>query len=216
MTTVYCDSFRWRPKMKRREFFRKTGIGSAALVSLPALADVVTGPAWARSPREPDERPADTFIILLKGPYKPVVRCPDLGLVQVNLCDGSFSRTKIYPVSGLPEEDGHQANRGNRPGEGDRETEFAIGNFYVQFAGSLAAYDLPRGALTMVFTANNLVPVPDGQGGTFFVGTLELDITEATGIYQSFVGGHNKMVDILHQLADGTFVEHCFCIISRS
>jgi hypothetical protein len=47
------------------------------------------------------------------------------------------------------------------------------------------------------------------------VGTLALDITEATGIYQSFVGGHNNMVDILHKLADGTFVEHCICIISR-
>jgi len=67
----------------------------------------------------------------------------------------------------------------------------------------------------MLFTANNLAPAPDGQGGTYFVGTLDLDIVEATGIFKSFVGGHNKMVDILHQLADGTFVEHCFCVISR-
>ena len=82
--------------------------------------------------------------------------------------------------------------------------------------GKPVAYDLPGGALSMVFTVNNLTPVPDGQGGTFLVGTLELNITEATGVYQSFVGGHNKMVDILHRLADGTLVEHCFCIISRS
>ena len=67
----------------------------------------------------------------------------------------------------------------------------------------------------MLFTANNLVPAPDGQGGTYLVGTLDLDIVEGTGIFKSFVGGHNKMVDILHQLADGTFVEHCFCVISR-
>jgi hypothetical protein len=79
----------------------------------------------------------------------------------------------------------------------------------------LAAYDLPRGALTMVFTGSDVMPVPDEQGGTFFIGTYQLDITEATGIYQSFLGGHNKMVDILHQLADGTFVEHCNCIITR-
>ena len=77
------------------------------------------------------------------------------------------------------------------------------------------AYDLPRGALTMVFTTNNVQRVPDGQGGTFIVGTFDLNITEATGIYQSFLGGHNKMVDVLHRLADGTFVEHCYCIISR-
>ena len=61
----------------------------------------------------------------------------------------------------------------------------------MQFAGIQAAYDLPGGALTMVFTATNLVPEPDGQGGTYFVGTFQLDITEATGIYASFLGGHN-------------------------
>src|SRR6202521_3708759 len=181
-----------------------------ALVTLLSVPSQAAGP----SPLDPGGRPADTFVILLSGPYKPVpfkpvVDCPNLGLFQVNLCDGSYRTTKIYPVSGLPEEDSGQANRGNRPGE----TETAIGNFY--FGGIHAAYDLPGGALTMVFTANNLTPVPDGQGGTYVVGTLQLDITEATGIYQSFVGGHNKMVDILHKLADGTFVEHCFCIISR-
>jgi hypothetical protein len=67
----------------------------------------------------------------------------------------------------------------------------------------------------MVFTSIDLKPVPDGQGGTYLIGTGDLDITEATGVYESFVGGHNKMVDILHQLADGSFVEHCICIISR-
>jgi len=161
------------------------------------------------APVQAAEQPANTFVILLSGPYKPVVGCPNFGLL-VNLCDGSFSTTKIFRVSGLPEDSGH-ANGG----KGDPETENAIGKFYTQFAGNLAAYDLPGGALTMVFTKDNLVPVSDGQGGTYFVGTLQLDITEATGIYQSFVGGHNKMVDILHRLADGTFVEHCFCIISR-
>jgi hypothetical protein len=205
--------------MKRRDFFRKAGIGSAALVS-PALVDALTGPAWARSPLEPGDPPANPFVILLRGTYKRVVRCPDLGLFLVNVCDGSYFRTKIYPVSGLPEEveeDKEQANRGKRRGDRDRETEDAIGNFYVSPGmGKPVAYDLPGGALTMVFTANNLIPVPDGQGGTFNVGTLELDITEATGVYQSFLGGHNKMVDILRRLADGTLVEHCFCIISRS
>ena len=201
--------------MKRRDFFRKAGIGSATLV-LPALAHALTIPESARSPLEPGEVPANPFVILLRGTYKRVVRCPDLGLFLVNPCDGSYSTTKIYPVSGLPEEDREQANRGNRGGERDRETETAIGNFYVSLGSALpVAYDLPGGALTMVFTANSVQRVPDGQGGTFIVGTFDLKITEATGIYQSFVGGHNKMVDILHRLADGTFVEHCNCIISR-
>jgi hypothetical protein len=77
------------------------------------------------------------------------------------------------------------------------------------------AYDLPGGALTMVFTSNNVQHVPDGDGGTYIVGTFDLNILEATGIYQPFVGGHNKMVDILHRLADGRFVEHCICVISH-
>jgi hypothetical protein len=189
-----------------------------ACLLVGALLTLLSAPLQAAgpSPRDSDEQPANTFSILLSGPYKPVpvkppVDCPNLGLFQVNLCDGSFSTTKIYAVSGLPEEDSGQANRGNR----DRETDDPIGKFYVQFAGIHAAYDLPGGSLTMVFTADNLVPFPDGQGGTYLVGNLTLDITEATGIYKSFVGGHNNMVDILHQLADGTFVEHCICVISR-
>ena len=202
--------------MKRRDFFRKAGIGSATLVSLPALAHALTLPESARSPREPRELPANPFSILLQGTYKPVVRCPDLGLFLVNPCDGSYSTTKIFPVSGLPEENREQSNRGNRRGDRDCESETAIGNFYVSIGSGLpVAYDLPRGALTMVFTTNNVQRVPDGQGGTFIVGTFDLDITEATGIYKPFLPGHNKMVDVLHRLADGTFVEHCYCIISR-
>jgi hypothetical protein len=202
--------------MNRRDFFRNAGIGSATLISLPALAHALTIPEAARSPRQQGKLPANTFVILLRGTYERVVRCPDLGLFLVNPCDGSYSTTKIYPVSGLPEEDRDPANRGNRRGDRDCETETAIGNFYVSIGSDLpVAYDLPGGALTMVFITNNLQSVPDGQGGTFIVGTFDLNITEATGIYQSFIGGQNKMVDILHHLADGTFVEHCNCIISR-
>jgi hypothetical protein len=203
--------------MKRREFVKNVGLGSAsaALLSLPTLAHALTNAQWARSPLKKGAPVGDSFVILLQGPYQPVKGCPDFGLFQVNLCDGSFSKTKIYPVSGLKEDGREQANSDGRPNDRDRDAEMPIGTFYVQFAGMLAAYDLPRGALTMVFTANNTIPVPDEQGGTFSIGTFELDITEATGIYQSFVDGHNKMVDVLHQLADGTFVEHCYCIITR-
>jgi hypothetical protein len=202
--------------MKRRDFFKKAGIGSATLMSFPAHAHARTRPAWVSSPLDSGVGLGNSFVILLSGPYKPVVHCPALGLFQVNVCDGSFSTTKIYPVSGLPVGESGQLNPGNRLDDSHCETENAIGNFYVQFAGIHCAYDLPGGALTMVFTANNLVPVPDGRGGTYFVGTLQLDITEATGIYHSFLGGHNTMVDILRRLPDGTFVEHCFCNISRS
>jgi len=167
-------------------------------------------PESPRSSLESRE-PASPFVILLAGTYEQVVRCPDLGLLTVNPCDGSYSTTKIYPVSD-PDE---QANRGKHQGDRNRETEKAIGNFYVSLGGDVpVAYDLPGGAMAMVFTGSNTQNIPDGQGGIFIVGTFDLNITEATGIYQSFAGGHNRMVDILHRFADGTFVEHCNCIIS--
>jgi hypothetical protein len=183
---------------------------------LAALLLVLSVPAQAAGPARGDNNDTqlgDTFSILLEGPYLPVVRVPNLGLSLVNLGDGSFSTTKIFPISGLPKQDREHAGRGNRDrgGEGDDK----IGNFFVQFGGMFAAYDLPGGALTMTFTGSSVQRVPDGEGGTYIVGTFELDILEATGIFGSFAGGHNHMVDILHRLADGSFVEHCICIIRR-
>jgi hypothetical protein len=104
-------------------------------------------------------RLGDSFSILLSGPYKPVVRAPDLGLTTVDLNDGSYSKTKIFRVSGLPEEDrGH----GDRDGDKDKP----IGTFYVQFAGSLVAYDL-RGVRYQWFLSTNQIsnPFPTGKEG---------------------------------------------------
>ena len=77
----------------------------------------------------------------------------------------------------------------------------------MQFAGSPVFPDIGF---------NTFVPFPDGKGGFFLEGTFELSILDATGIYKRFEGGHNHMVDRLHQLdAAGTkFDEFCFCNIS--
>ena len=150
--------------------------------------------------------PNDPFVILLKGIYQPVVNAPNLGLSLVDLNDGSFSTTKIYPVSGTP---------------GSPKKDKAIGNFYVQFneqnGVQLCAYHVPGGSFTAVFTEIALVPEDDGTGGLGInlVGTAELDILEATGIYRSFVGGHIHMVDVLHLTFPDIFNEYCFCHISR-
>jgi hypothetical protein len=178
-----------------------------------ALVALLSAPLQAAEPAPLNRggKNHNTFSILLSGPYKAVAKGHgppgNLGLTTVDLSDGSYSKTKIFHVEGR--------GRGNRPGNSRPRDEDRIGTFYVQFDGSSVAYDLPGGAIAMVFTSLELKPVPDGQGGTYLVGTAELDITEANGRYKSFVGGHNTMVDILHQLADGTFVEHCICIISR-
>ena len=145
-------------------------------------------------------RPA-SLVVLLKGLYQPVVDGPDLGLSTVDLSDGSYSTTKIYPVSGV---------------RGHRNVLEAIGDFYVQFAGNRCAYDLPGGAIAMRFTPrSNTESVPDGFGGSYLQGTFELRIPEAIGRYRSFQGGHNRMVDNLHFLASGGIDEFCVCLISR-
>jgi len=175
---------------------RRALIGGALAALLSSPRGMAQGPAV----------PADPFVLLLKGVYQPVApgTAPDLGLSQagVNLNDGSYSKTQIYPVhvEGIP--------------CGTNE-DTAVGTFYVQFSGSLAVYQLAGGAIAMQFSCLGLTPVPDGLGGNFLNGTIELTILQATGIYRSFQGGHNHMVDRLHQRVDGTFDEYCFCFISR-
>jgi hypothetical protein len=179
---------------------RRTLIGGAlvALLSSPLLS--TPGRVMAQAQAVPN----DSFILLLKGVYQPVVDGPNLGLSEVNLSDGSYSTTKIYPVSGIP---------------GNTNANQAVGNFYTQLNGDLCAYHIPGGSFAMRFTGNDFVFVPDGLGGQFLEGTFELSILEATGIYQSFEGGHNHMVDKLHFLAPGDgsggLDEYCFCFISR-
>jgi hypothetical protein len=93
----------------------------------------------------------------------------------------------------------------------------------VSLATGLCAYDLPGGAIAMKFlSAGNFVVVPDGKGGQYDEGYIPLTILEATGIYGAFAGGHNHMVDKLHQLVAGDpfagfpssgYDELCFCMI---
>ena len=146
----------------------------------------------------------DSFVVLLKGRYEPVVQGPNLGLSAVDLNDGSYSTVPIYPVRGAP---------------GNANPNKAVGRFYVQFAGDLCAYHVPGGSFAMQFTGNDVAFEPDGVGGQFLVGTFELNVIQATGIYRPFVGGHNHMVDRLHFLAPGDgsggFEEYCFCFVSR-
>jgi hypothetical protein len=175
---------------------RRAAIGGG----LAGLGGLLLFPAQllAKEPR------SDHFVVLLKGRYQPVVRGPNLGLSTVDLSDGSYSTTRIFPVNGTP---------------GNQNQNQAVGNFYVQFAGDLCAYHLPGGSFSMRFTGSDAVFVDDGVGGRFLEGTFELTILEGTGIYRPFVGGHNHMVDKLHFLAPGDgsggFDEYCFCFISH-
>jgi hypothetical protein len=186
---------------------RRTLLGGA-LAAL--LSSSVSVPLMAE---ENEERLNNFFILLLKGIYQPVPvgegPADNLGLSAVDLSDGSYTRNRIYPIFSIP---------------GSKDQDKPIGTFFVQPAGSLCAYDLPGGALAMSFNSvpagapqgfNAFVPFPDGTGGNFLEGTFELVILEATGIYRAFQGGHNHMVDRLHQLANGNFDEFCFCNISQ-
>lgn len=175
-----------QPVISRRTAIRGGLAGLGALLLSPA--ELVA------------KQPNDSFVVLLKGLYQPVVHGPNLGLSTVDLDDGSYSTTKIYPVSGTP---------------GNKDQNKAVGNFFVQFNGDLCAYHIPGGSFSMRFTGSDYVFVDDGFGGQFLEGTFELTILQATGIYRRFVGGHNHMVDKLHFLASGEVDEYCFCFISH-
>jgi hypothetical protein len=163
---------------------------------------------------EETDVPNNPFILLLHGLYHPVVHGPKLGLSSVNLDDGSYSTTKIYPVFGVSDSKNE-----------DKQDDGAIGNFYVSLKTGLCAYQLPGGAIAMQFTSGGFpMIIPDGKGGQYDEGTFELTILEATGIYSGFKGGHNHMVDRIHQLVAGPpfagfpssgYDEFCFCIISQ-
>ena len=103
---------------------RKTAIGGG-LAALAALA--LPGKVGAQAKTQPDE----SFVLLLKGLYQPVTHGPSLGLSMVDLSDGSYSTTRIYPVNGTP---------------GNTNPTKPIGDFYVQFSGSLCAYHIPGGS----------------------------------------------------------------------
>jgi hypothetical protein len=77
---------------------RRTFIGGA-------LAALLASPGRAVA-QETIGRLNDPFILLLKGLYQPVPvgggPPNNLGLTVVNLSDGSYSKTSIYPVFGIP------------------------------------------------------------------------------------------------------------------
>jgi len=188
--------------VSRRRFFGGAMAGAAGAAAMLSASE----PVWANN----DNRPNDPFIVLLRGRYRPAPQLPDLGLSGVDLADTSYITTRIYPVFGV---------------RGSQGSDDAIGRFYVSFSNPVCMCDLPGGAIAMQFAGspvhedigfNTFVPFPDDKGGFFLEGTFELSILDATGIYKRFEGGHNHMVDRLHQLdAAGTkFDEFCFCHIS--
>jgi hypothetical protein len=197
MSNTFAESTR---TVSRRRFFGGAIVGAAAMLS-------ASKPVWA----DDETRPNNPFIVLLKGLYHTAPQLPDLGLSGVDLADTSYITTEIYPVFGVP---------------GSRDRDDAIGRFYTSFTNPVCIYDLLHGAIAMQFNSgpmyedigyNTFVPHSDGKGGLFLEATFELSILDATGIYKGFKGGHNHMVDRLHQLdAAGTkFNESCFCNISR-
>ena len=109
---------------------RRTAIGAALVAASPLFF-----PGRVRA--QGTAAHADTFVILLDGPYQPVVHGPNLGLSAVDLSDGSYSTTKIYPVSGTP---------------GNTNQNKASGDFYVQ-------RDLRASSTRSRIAARNLFPL---------------------------------------------------------
>jgi hypothetical protein len=179
---------------------------------LLSSSGVVTADERDEGPDDGKRVPNDPFILLLKGLYQPVPKGSgqhNFGLTTVDLDDGSYSKTRIYPIFGI---------------RGIAHQDNSIGTFYVSLATGKCAYDLPGGAIAMTFIPGGNFPVvvADGMGGQYDEGYLPLTVLEATGNYRAFAGGHNHMVDKLHQLVAGApfagfpssgYDELCFCMI---
>jgi len=178
---------------------------SVALAALAALAVTLlfqTSITRAGDHGKP-VAPSNPFVTLLEGIFEPVADVPDLGLSQ-DINSESVLKIPIFNIdSGIP-----------------GPTDKVAGTFYVQYpVGDLCAYDFPKGRILARFTFVDDVTFSyeaSADGSFIFVGTEELVILEATGIYQSFTGGHIHMVDRLeYSASDGNLIEHCFCHYSR-
>jgi len=210
----------------RRNLLTVAGSGALASLLSSRRQTMAQSTDTTPPPTTINTAPTDPFILLLKGIYVPITRrAPDLGLKGINgqdidLNDGTYSRTRIYPVFGIP-----SADNENQNGNDINVNTTPIGNFYAQLAAFKAgtplsqiniAYELPGGAISQQFRSGGFVAFPDGTvGGAYLEGSFDLTILDANGIYKDFKGGHNNMVDRLHALADGNFDEFCFCHISQ-
>src|SRR5260370_27448801 len=87
---------------------RRTLIGGALVALLPSPERVMAQGKVLDRRREDNSEPKDPLVLLLSGPYHPVVAGtgPDLHLqgAGVDLNDGSYSVTQIFPVhvEGIP------------------------------------------------------------------------------------------------------------------
>jgi hypothetical protein len=180
------------------------------LALVPIAGLTLTGPVMAEGRPSPN----DPIVLLLKGIYQPVVKAPTLGLGPGTAIDNTWTFTEIYSVTSVPSI--------------NNQDHAVIGHFYSPATGPYVEYDLPGGSILMQFTAGSGPnmgwgdPISDGNGGFYYQETWDLNIVAATGIYSSYVGGHNHMVDRFHSLngdflkhpAAGPFDEDCYCIIS--
>ena len=141
--------------------------------------------------------PVDPFVLLLKGIYQPVTKGPELGLSIVDLDDGTFAKCDVLRDSGLP-----------------GATEQAVGTFWVNFDVTLCAYQLPGGTFSAIFT-EFIWDFVEIEGELYQVGTAELVIPEATGIYRQYVGGSVHMEFVTRMIDEFTFEEFCYCFIIK-
>ena len=170
---------------------------SAVLIAAAALLALLSPSENVLADDGGSAVPSDPFVLLLHGIYEPVVKGPKFGLSSVDLDDGTYSKCDITRVSGLP-------------GTTDRP----VGRFYVNFDVTRCTYQLPGGTFAAVFD-EFVWEFVEIDGEMYQVGTAELTITEANGIYRSFEGGTIHMEFVTRMIDDVTFDEFCFCFISR-
>jgi hypothetical protein len=99
----------------RRTLFTAAGSGALAalLSSTRQTTAQTTNDTTTPPPTVTTTVPTDPFILLLRGIYVPITSGPNLGLHGINLDDGTYSRTSIYAVFGVPDPEGADERESN-------------------------------------------------------------------------------------------------------
>ena len=169
-----------------------------AVLAITLLFQIPTTLAQGNKWGAHDQQIDSPFVTVAAGFYQPGPAWADLKIelgLTSTIPPRTFTKVNIYPVSGLP---------------GDWHSAHAIGTFYVAFP--YCVYDLAGGTILAMFTKSDYEMVTSTNGWTMD-GTFKLDILEATGVYQSFTGGHIHMADILKSINGVGNLEECFCHI---
>ncbi len=148
----------------------------------------------------------NTFAVHLSGQIVEVPAGDPQIVAGVNVADGNWCRTSIYP-------DGVSAGDGVEP----------IGVYYFTPLDIYNIWELPGGTISAnlyalhVAMPNYKGKAPGSTAGPAMIGNVQLPITDATGAYAAYVGGKDTMraKTVFNGPGMCDMIEDCTCRFTR-